>query len=160
MCRHRGLSGVSPRGSRQLGTGRGQQILAGPSPRSATVAFIRAYCRSMERRRNRETFAALLRDLRSPDSSVSLDVVLVDPKGLPISSPPTHRPAKSRPWMKVADLPVGLLPCGAAIAWTSDTDRGRDFSDQSAMPRECQPGFKLRPAQPRRLTAPMSSTRW
>ena len=77
----------------------------------------------MGNRRDRETFAALLRDLPTSHGSVREDVVLLDPDGF--SLPPPHRltARDTRPWVKREDVPLGLLPCGAAIEWTPDADR-------------------------------------
>jgi hypothetical protein len=90
----------------------------------ATVTLpIRAYSCSMGNRRDRDTFAALLRDLPSLDGSVSEDVVLLDPDGHPLPAPRRLTARDARPWVKREDVPLGLLPCGAAIEWTPGADR-------------------------------------
>jgi hypothetical protein len=77
----------------------------------------------MSRRGDRDTFAALLRDLPSPDNSTSEEVVLLDPDGLPLPPPRRITARQARPWIKRADVLLGVLPCGTAIDWIPGADR-------------------------------------
>jgi hypothetical protein len=77
----------------------------------------------MSDRRDRETFAALLRDLPPLDASTIEDVVLLDPDGFSLPLPRRLTARQARPWVQRDDVPLGLLPCDAAINWIPATDR-------------------------------------